>query len=197
MDAIENAHVDSEETAAPSFLVVGIGASAGGLEALERFFDSLPQRTTGMAFVVVQHLSPDFKSLMDELLSRHTSLPIALAEEGMQVEPDHVYLLPPKKELIISAGRLMLSERQQELSLPIDVFFRSLRTARGRHRAIRRGQRRLTRRARRARARRPRFGARRRQRAVRRHAEDRARCRCCGLGARALADARSAAAARA
>jgi two-component system CheB/CheR fusion protein len=126
MDAIENAHVDSEETAAPSFLVVGIGASAGGLEALERFFDSLPQRTTGMAFVVVQHLSPDFKSLMDELLSRHTSLPIALAEEGMQVEPDHVYLLPPKKELIISAGRLMLSERQQELSLPIDVFFRSL-----------------------------------------------------------------------
>ena len=109
----------------PAFVVVGIGASAGGLEALEQFFDHLPERT-GMAFVIVQHLSPAFKSLMDELLSRHTRLPIALAEEGMLVEPDHVYLLPPAKELIISGGRLMLHERQQELSLPIDVFFRSL-----------------------------------------------------------------------
>src|SRR5262249_29106793 len=106
---------------------VGIGASAGGLEALERFFDHLP-RETGMAFVVIQHLSPDFKSLMDELLARHTRLPIHLVEDGMQVEPDHVYLIPPKKEMIISGGRLLLSERdpQQELTLPIDVFFRSL-----------------------------------------------------------------------
>jgi len=107
--------------------VVGIGASAGGLEALERFFDNLPQGT-GIAFVIVQHLSPDFKSLMDELLARHTSLPIRLVEDGMRVEPDHVYLIPPKKEMIIAGGRLLLSERdrQQELSLPIDVFFRSL-----------------------------------------------------------------------
>ncbi len=107
--------------------VVGIGASAGGLEALERFFDKLPQGT-GMAFVIVQHLSPDFKSLMDELLARHTALPIHLVEDGMRVEPDHVYLIPPKKEMIISGGRLLLSERdrQQERSLPIDVFFRSL-----------------------------------------------------------------------
>ncbi|MBX3197828.1 MAG: PAS domain-containing protein [Labilithrix sp.] len=107
--------------------VVGIGASAGGLEALERFFDKLPH-DTGMAFVVVQHLSPDFKSLMDELLARHTDLPIRLVEDGMPVEADHVYLIPPKKEMIISGGRLLLSERdrQQELTLPIDVFFRSL-----------------------------------------------------------------------
>src|SRR5687768_14838428 len=107
--------------------VVGIGASAGGLEALERFFDNVP-RDTGMAFVVVQHLSPDFKSLMDELLARHTDLPIHLVEDGMLVEADHVYLIPPKKEMIISGGRLLLSERdrQQELTLPIDVFFRSL-----------------------------------------------------------------------
>jgi two-component system, chemotaxis family, CheB/CheR fusion protein len=107
--------------------VVGIGASAGGLEALERFFDNVP-KNTGMAFVVVQHLSPDFKSLMDELLARHTELPIRLVEDGLEIEPDHVYLIPPKKEMIISGGRLLLSERdhQQELSLPIDVFFRSL-----------------------------------------------------------------------
>jgi two-component system CheB/CheR fusion protein len=106
---------------------VGIGASAGGLEALEHFFDHVP-RDTGMAFVVIQHLSPDFKSIMDELLARHTRLPIHLVENAMLVEPDHVYLIPPKKEMIISGGRLLLSERgpQQELSLPIDVFFRSL-----------------------------------------------------------------------
>ena len=67
--------------------VVGIGASAGGLEALERFFDNVP-KDTGMAFVVVQHLSPDFKSLMDELLARHTELPIHLVEDGMPVEAE-------------------------------------------------------------------------------------------------------------
>jgi two-component system CheB/CheR fusion protein len=107
--------------------VVGIGASAGGLDPLVRFFDTLP-RDTGMAFVIVQHLSPDFKSLMDELLARHTSLPIHLVEHGMPVQPNHVYLIPPKKEMIISGGRLLLSERdrQQELALPIDVFFKSL-----------------------------------------------------------------------
>jgi two-component system CheB/CheR fusion protein len=85
-------------------------------------------RETGMAFVVVQHLSPDFKSLMDEILARRTTLPISLVEDAMVVEPDHVYLIPPKKEMIISGGRLLLSERgrDQELTLPIDVFFRSL-----------------------------------------------------------------------
>src|SRR5918998_3531075 len=110
-----------------NFHVVAIGASAGGLESLERFFNQLPG-DTGMAFVVVQHLSPDFKSLMDELLARRTELPIHLVEDGMVVEPDHVYLIPPKKEMIIAGGRLLLSERdrQQELTLPIDVFFRSL-----------------------------------------------------------------------
>ncbi|MBA3462273.1 MAG: PAS domain-containing protein [Deltaproteobacteria bacterium] len=108
-------------------VVVGIGASAGGLEALQHFFDKVDGGTR-MAFVVVQHLSPDFKSLMDELLARHTKLPIHLVENAMLVEPGHVYLIPPKKEMIIFGGRLLLSERdrQLELSLPIDVFFRSL-----------------------------------------------------------------------
>jgi len=107
--------------------IVGIGASAGGLEALEAFFDNAPKES-GMAFVVVQHLSPDFKSLMDELLARHTDLPIRLVEDGMVVEADHVYLIPPKKEMIIAGGKLLLSERdrQHERTLPIDVFFRSL-----------------------------------------------------------------------
>ena len=110
----------------PSY-IVGIGASAGGLEAIERFFDNVPQ-DTGMAFVIVQHLSPDFKSMMDELLARHTKLPIHLVEDGMAVEADHVYLNSPKNEMIISGGRLLLSaqDRQQERTLPIDLFFRSL-----------------------------------------------------------------------
>jgi two-component system, chemotaxis family, CheB/CheR fusion protein len=117
---------DPRPTRTPS-RVVGIGASAGGLDALERFFQHVPS-DTGFAFVIVQHLSPDFKSLMDELLARRTTLPIHLVEDGMVVEADHIYLIPPKKEMIISGGRLLLSERdrQQELTLPIDIFFRSL-----------------------------------------------------------------------
>ncbi len=110
----------------PSF-IVGVGASAGGLDAIERFFDNLP-RETGMAFVIVQHLSPDFKSMMDELLARHTELPIHLVEDGMPVEADHVYLIPSKAEMIIAGGRLLLSEQERgaDRTLPIDVFFRSL-----------------------------------------------------------------------
>ncbi|MBC7976797.1 MAG: chemotaxis protein CheB, partial [Myxococcales bacterium] len=126
------AHVDFDSSAHTGPYVIGIGASAGGLEALQHFFDNLAADTE-MAFVVVQHLSPDFKSLMDELLGRHTELPIHLVEDAMLVEPGHVYLIPPKKEMIISGGRLLLSERdrQQELTLPIDVFFRSLAQDRG------------------------------------------------------------------
>jgi two-component system CheB/CheR fusion protein len=107
--------------------VVGIGASAGGLDALERFFENLPEKS-GAAFVIVQHLSPDFKSLLNEILQRRTKLPIHLVENGMLVQPDHIYVIPPKKEMIISAGRLLLSERgrDHDLSLPIDVFFKSL-----------------------------------------------------------------------
>ena len=107
--------------------VVGVGASAGGLEALQRLFERIPV-TGELAFVVIQHLSPDFKSLMDELLTPHTQLQIVRAEEGMLVEPDHIYLMPPKSEMIVSGGRLRLTERDpaKGLSLPIDTFFRSL-----------------------------------------------------------------------
>ena len=112
--------------------VVGIGASAGGLEALETFFDAMPAEAN-MAFVVVQHLSPDFKSFMNELLGRHTSMAIYPVEHGMAVQPNAVYLIPPKKEMIISGGRLMLTDKDptQSLSLPIDVFFHSLAADRG------------------------------------------------------------------
>ncbi len=116
------------------FYIVGVGASAGGLEALERMFRHIP-RDTGMAFVVVQHLSPDFKSLMDELLARQTQIPIHRVEDGMKVEPNSIYLIPPKKEMIVSGGRLLLTDKDpsQGLTLPIDRFFRSLAQDAGRH----------------------------------------------------------------
>src|SRR5687767_10903673 len=85
--------------------VVGVGASAGGLEALQRLF-ATTRLTGGLAYVVVQHLSPDFDSLMAELLAPHTPLPISRAEHGTVVEPDHIYLMPPKHEIGISEGRL-------------------------------------------------------------------------------------------
>src|SRR5262245_1007154 len=113
---------------APSrFRIVGIGASAGGLESLEQFFKNLPPNP-GMAFVVVQHLSPDFRSVMDELLARHCDLPIQHAEHNIEVQANHVYLLPPKKEIVIRERRLLLSDkkRMHGLTLTIDQFSRSL-----------------------------------------------------------------------
>src|SRR5688572_5135341 len=109
------------------FHVVAIGASAGGLEALEALFEHMPP-TTGMAFVVLQHLSPDFESHMDELLRRKTSIGVHRVTDGMPVEPNAIYLIPPKMEMIISGGRLLLTEKDPDrgLTLPIDVFFRSL-----------------------------------------------------------------------
>src|SRR4051794_32047181 len=82
---------------------------------------------TGMAFVVVQHLSPDFKTLMAELLARYSDMAISLVVHGERVEPNHVYLLPPGKELELQGGKLVLSAKQpRALPQPIDVFFRSL-----------------------------------------------------------------------
>jgi len=106
--------------------IVGIGASAGGLEALEQLFGALPP-DTGMAFVVIQHLSPDFRSLMDELIARHSEMPVVLAEDNMPVLANHIYLMPPRKQMIIRDRHLVLTDKEpQAFTLPIDTFFRSL-----------------------------------------------------------------------
>jgi len=117
------ANPESEE---PLF-IVGIGASAGGLEALERFFHAVPM-DTGMAFVVIQHLSPDFKSLMDELLARFTRLPIIRVDDSAVPKANTIYLLPPRKEMIVRGRRLITVDKtpDQPLSMPINTFFRSL-----------------------------------------------------------------------
>lgn len=107
--------------------IIGIGASAGGYEAIEKFFNNMPSNS-GVAFVIVQHLSPDYKSLMVELLSKHTEMKVYRVEDGVAIEPDCVYLLPPKKNMNIYHGKLYLTETSHihGLNLPINIFFRSL-----------------------------------------------------------------------
>ena len=109
-------------------LYVAIGASAGGLEAIEAFFSGMVP-DSGLAFIVIQHLSPDYKSLMVEILSKKTAMHVLRAEDGMRVEANTVYLIPPKKNLTIFHGELFLSDQAQIkglINLPIDVFLRSL-----------------------------------------------------------------------
>lgn len=110
-----------------SFPIVGIGASAGGLEALEALLTHMPP-DTGMAFVVIQHLSPKHKSMMADILRRATPMKVNEIEDGMQIEPDHVYLNVPDKEtaLFNSVFRLTDPTSREGLRLPIDYFFRSL-----------------------------------------------------------------------
>jgi two-component system CheB/CheR fusion protein len=107
--------------------IVGVGASAGGLEALIALFEAMPA-LTGLAFVVAQHLSPDHRSLMPELLARKTRVRVLAVEQGMVIEPDTVYLLPPRYDVTVRSGRLHLTEYSTTggLHLPIDVLFRSL-----------------------------------------------------------------------
>lgn len=112
---------------ATDFPIIGIGCSAGGLEALEKFLRNVPAGS-GMAFVVVQHLDPLHVSALPGLLQRFTSMPVVEAEDGMTVAADRVYVIPPNKDLSLLHGRLLLLEpfAPRGLRLPIDFFLRSL-----------------------------------------------------------------------
>lgn len=123
---------DDNNVNGDGFPVVGIGASAGGLEALKSFFTTMPP-TSGMAFVVVTHQDPNHKSLLDELLARFTTMPVQRAEEGMNVLPDHVYVIPENKELSLVAGNLHLEEPAAPRGnrKPVDSFLRSLAVDQG------------------------------------------------------------------
>ena len=106
--------------------IVGVGASAGGLDALERLFTALPA-DSGAAWVVVQHLSPDHKSMMDNLLARYTDMPVVVAEHEMPLRANAVFLIPPGKTMRIAGDHLLLAPKPEHgLSLPIDIFFNSL-----------------------------------------------------------------------
>ena len=113
--------------------VVCIGASAGGLDALEKFFQACPV-DSGAAFVVVQHLSPDHKSMMNNLLARHTEMPVIMVEDDMPIEGNKVFLIPPGTIMHVTAGHLHLTPKNPRgLTLPIDIFLFSLAEIYGRH----------------------------------------------------------------
>jgi two-component system CheB/CheR fusion protein len=111
----------------PPFPIVGIGASAGGLEAFTQLFEQLPA-ATGMAYLVVQHLDPSRASLLPPLLARATKMPVCEAQDDMAVEPDHVYVIPPNADLTLAHGRLKLLPRTQTRGqhFAIDTCLRSL-----------------------------------------------------------------------
>ncbi|HVE66882.1 MAG TPA: chemotaxis protein CheB, partial [Thermoanaerobaculia bacterium] len=115
--------------------VVGVGASAGGLEAFTQLLRALPA-DTGMAFVLVQHLAPSHASALAEILSRATTMPVTEVEDEPTVEPNHVYVIPPGQSMVISEGTLNLMPREgRGAHHPVDMFFRALAEDR-RHRAI-------------------------------------------------------------
>ena len=118
---------DSGPLTSRPFSIVGIGASAGGLEALEVFFKNMPA-DSGMAFVVIQHLDPMHKDMLSELLQRHTSMPVCQIHDGMALEPDRVHVIPPNRDLSVLHGVLYLLEHPITSGprLPIDFFFRAL-----------------------------------------------------------------------
>ncbi len=127
VDGAEQAAFPAASEAQP-FPVVGVGASAGGVEALEAFFGGL--QPTGMAFVVVQHMAADKQSHLPEILGRVTRLPVVQATDGLTVEPDHVYVIPPGANLALFEGKLHLIELAPGSThgavLPVDFFFHSL-----------------------------------------------------------------------
>ncbi len=109
--------------------MVGIGASAGGLAAFEKFFANMPATTpSGMAFVLVQHLDPKHKSILSELVKKYTEMQVFEVSDGIEIEQNCVYIIPPNKDLALLHGKLHLLEREMQrgLNLPIDTFFRSL-----------------------------------------------------------------------
>ncbi len=109
------------------FYVVGIGASAGGLDAIQQLLNNIPD-DTGIAFVVIQHLSPDFISLMPELLAKYTKMKIYTADDKQEIKPNCIYLNQRNKNLYIKGNRLYLLEKEPKsnLNLPIDIFFHTL-----------------------------------------------------------------------
>lgn len=142
LDINSNSPIDAKKSKKPSrktktvsdsaplinnFPIVGIGASAGGLEALEQFFGNVPENS-GMAYVVIQHLDPNHVGILPELLQRTTSMKVLQVSDRLQIKPNHVYVIPPNKSMSILNRYLYLFEpvEMRGLRLPIDIFFRSL-----------------------------------------------------------------------
>ena len=125
----EVATIVAEAPPKPHFPIVGIGASAGGLAAFEAFFSGMPvDKDPGMAFVLVQHLAPDHKSILTDLIRRYTRMQVFEVEDGVEVQPNCAYIIPPNCDMAFLNGTLQLLEPSSPRGqrLPIDFFFRSL-----------------------------------------------------------------------
>ena len=109
--------------------VVAIGASAGGLEAIHEFFDNMPE-SDNLSYIIIQHLSPDYKSLLVELVSRHTSMKVFEAEHNLAIRPNCIYVIPNNKLISIHGNKLILSQKgvQKAPNNAVDVFLTSLAT---------------------------------------------------------------------
>ncbi|QIR36760.1 response regulator [Tolypothrix sp. PCC 7910] len=130
--AAQSSNNEQENNQDELFPIVGMGASAGGIEAFTELLNHLPN-DTGMAFVVVQHLSPNQNSLLSEILSRSTEMPVVEVQNGMVVEPNHVYVIPPNAKMTIAQGVLNLAPRGKTygLFMSVDAFLISLAEERG------------------------------------------------------------------
>ncbi len=141
-DAIEQDQGDRFDDVVPTYgyhqlPVVGLGGSAGGIQALKSFFAALPPEAGGAAYVVILHLSPEHVSTLPELLQNSTPLPVKAAEGGERLQPDHVYVIPPRKHLTLIDGHLKLTPLEPEHGkrVAVDLFFRSLADTHGPHAA--------------------------------------------------------------
>ena len=121
------ARASREPAPLPPITIAGIGASAGGLEATTQLLQSLPAHS-GIAIVIVQHLAPDHESSLPELLAPHTRMPVVQVSNGTRIERDHIYVIPPNVQMVITGGALELSPRPADRTqyTPIDTFFASL-----------------------------------------------------------------------
>src|SRR3954447_13342513 len=119
--------LDEQAEPGPKTIVVGIGASAGGVRALQQLFDALPEKA-GAAFVVVVHLDPDVRSELSNILAQHTAMPVLQVGKPVPLQPDHVYVIPPDRRLLITDDEIATAEFDEPRGkrAPIDLFFRSL-----------------------------------------------------------------------
>lgn len=132
-DSVESSRASEVDISPPrghAFPVVGIGGSAGGLDAFIRLLQALPN-DTDMAFVIVQHLDPHHTSHLAEILAKSTSMPVRNVEDGLAIEPNEVYVIPPNTTMVLEDGSLRLVPRDPGLHLPVDAFFTSLARVQG------------------------------------------------------------------
>jgi chemotaxis response regulator CheB len=124
---LNNEDTANIKPAKDEFLIVGLGASAGGIQAFQEFFQHLPPKT-GMAYVIILHLSPDHDSKLASVLQTTTKMPVKQVTEKVKVQPDHVYVVPPNQHLTMSDGSIIVSANTQieDRRAPIDIFFRTL-----------------------------------------------------------------------